>query len=279
MINTRVLAFFVALVAPCWASAGSVLVLNDEFSDEVVLHLVSEGHVVESLDYFDWEGNNPAPAGFDLVVLVNGYEYGYELGNDESSPAYAALESYVTSGGTFLMTEWVAYDMGDDGYKLALEPLVPFKVDEYESYDYSGTYKVVENSVLTRGLPASFSVPADAYGGSCIPLKAGTKTLMTRQFDYDDPSECPGDNPALVTMSVGAGTVIWFNSDLGHADDEPATANHLKVIANAVGYSVRDDMPSLPVPTIPVGGLLALLAIVGGFGAYRLGSRRNRQLH
>lgn len=283
MINMRITAFITALATSCLASAGSVLVLDDDFGNEVVSHLESEGHVVTSLSYREWEGNNPAPAAFDLVVLLDGYHHDFELGDEVNSPAYAALESYVTSGGTFLMTEWVAYDMGmgNGGIpkKLALEPLVPFEVDEYVSFDYSGTYKVVENSVLTSGLPASFSLPTDAYGGSCVPLKAGTKTLMTRQFDYYDPPECPGDNAALVTMGVGAGTVIWFNSDLGHYDDQPATANHLKVIANAVSYSLISDVPSVPVPTLPVGGLLALLTIFGGFGAYRLSDRRNRQVH
>lgn len=269
------------------ATAGSVLILDDDHGDEVSQHLQSAGHTVTSVTYYQWDGTNPAPSDFDLVLLLNGYEYGDDFDGDGDSPAYDILIDYVESGGTFMFTEWTAYDMGRtgdfDNYKLRLEPLVPFNVESYVDYDYGGTFTVSAASALTRGMPASFDVMnEDDDGGTCIALKAGARVLMTRDFDYYAPedTECDqgGGHPGLVVYEVGLGTVIWFNSDLGHEDNPVASydagPNHLKIIAGSVGYAVRADtiLNPPPVPAIPLLGIGILASLLGFFGWRRLRS-------
>ncbi len=158
------------------AIAGSVLILDDEYGDEVSQHLESTGHTVTSVTYSDWDGTNPAPNDFDLVLLLNGYEYGDEFDKDKDSPAYGILIDYVESGGTFMFTEWTAYDMSRNGpggyHKQRLGPLVPFNVESYIDYDYGGTFTTSVASALTRGVPASFDVANDeSDGGVCIALR------------------------------------------------------------------------------------------------------------
>lgn len=261
------------------AIAGSVLLLDDDYGDEVSQHLQSADHTVTSVNYFEWDGTNPAPNNFDLVLLLDGYEYGYEFNEDEDSPAYDILIDYVESGGTFMFTEWTAYDMGWGDDKLGLEPLVPFKVESYLGFDYAGTFTTSVASALTRGVPAGFDAMNDeSDGGVCIGLKAGARALMTRDFDYSTPekTDCDqgGGHPGLVVYGVGQGTVIWFNSDLGHEDGYDAGPNHLKIIDNSVGYNLKADtiLNPLPVPTLPLLGVGILASLLGLFGLRRLRS-------
>ena len=263
------------------AMAGSVLILDDEYGDEVSQHLQAAGHTVTSVTYFEWDGTNPAPDGFDLILLLNGYSYGDDFDEDGDSPAYDKLIDYVRSGGTFMFTEWTAYDMAytDPGVKQRLEPLVPFNVESYVDYDYGGTFTVSVASALSRGLPASFDANQDGEdGGVCIALKAGARALMTRDFDYysSEATECDqgGGHPGLVVYGVGQGTVVWFNSDLSHEDDYDTGPNHLKIISASVGYAVRADtiLNPPPVPAIPLLGISILASLLGFFGWRRLRS-------
>jgi len=101
---------------------------------------------------------------------------------------------------------------------------------------------------------------------------------MTRDFDYysSEATECDlgGGHPGLVVYGVGQGTVVWFNSDLGHEDGYDAGPNHLKIIANSVGYDVRADTTLNPsqVPTLPLFGIGILASLLGFFGWRRLRS-------
>jgi len=282
----RICIFILLSLMHIQAIAGSVLILDDDYGDEVSQHLQSAGHTVTSVAYYKWDGTNPAPNDFDLVLLLNGYEYGADFDEDADSPAYDILIDYVESGGTFMFTEWTAYDMFRRGInldtKLGLEPLVPFNGESYLDYDYGGTFATSVPSALTRGVPASFNVMnKDSDGGVCIALKAGARMLMTRDFDYysSEATECDlgGGHPGLVVYGVGQGTVVWFNSDLGHEDGEEgydAGPNHLKIIANSVGYDVRADttLNPPPVPTLPLFGIGILASLLGFFGWRRLRS-------
>ena len=252
------------------ASGSSVLILDDAFGCEVADFLESQGHEVTSVYYPDWDGTNPSPSTYDLVLLLNGEVYDYELGDNSSSEAYSTLNSYVESGGTFLLTEWTAYDMAN-GVKLGLEPLVPFVTESYVGYDYSGTYTKIGASPLVQGIPESFDAVVDADGGVCIGLKDGAEPLMARQFDYAEPPPCPDENPGLVLHRIGEGTVIWINSDLGHEDNLPATEPLLQIVANAVGFDLRSAADqATPVPLMPAFLFLLLTGLVGVVGARRM---------
>lgn len=238
-ILTTVTYCIIALATPSnLATAGNVLLLNDgNASKEVRDYLRSDGHTVATLEYQTWNGTNPTPDSYDLVLLLNGYNYGLELGGDANSPAYAKLESYVRSGGVFMLTEWTAFNMatirGKATGKMALEPLVPFDIATYDGYGYGGVFTMTASSPLLGGVSSSFA-GTENDGGSCLDLKAETRVLLTRTFVGGD--DCVGSSPALVTLDVGAGMVIWLNSDLGHEYEDVANANQLKIMSNAARY-------------------------------------------
>ena len=69
----RIFIFILLSLMHIQAIAGSVLILDDDYGDEVSQHLQSAGHTVTSVAYYKWDGTNPAPNDFDLVLLLNGY--------------------------------------------------------------------------------------------------------------------------------------------------------------------------------------------------------------
>jgi hypothetical protein len=55
---------------PIASIAGNVLILDDDYGTEVSDDLISRGHTVTSVPHYDWDGTNPAPTGFDLILAT-----------------------------------------------------------------------------------------------------------------------------------------------------------------------------------------------------------------
>lgn len=255
---------------PMASIGANVLILDDNYGSEVSDDLINRGHSVTSIPYYDWNGANPAPTGFDLILLLGGDDYGYNF--DDPTAAGTALQNFVSAGGVFAATEWVAYDM-DDGLKLELDPIVPLDYTTYTSFDYSGEYTVsVPSHPLTAFLPTDWQA-GDNDGGVCNTLKSGATALVTRTFNADQ--SCSGNAPALAVMGVGSGTTIWLNSDLGHDLGEDASPELLQIIANMASFGANETpVPAsgaspvpTPVPTMTTYGLvftaMGLLFVAG----------------
>lgn len=259
------LLFILSLIAPLtinYAQAADILILDDDYGTEVADDLTSAGHTVTSLPYYDWEGDNPNLSAFDVVILLNGYEYGYELGNDENSPAYAALEGFIRSGGTFASTEWVIYDMDDD-VKLGLDPILPADYTSYVDYNYSGTYTVLQNDhPLAAGLPTTWDAADDADGGGCTDLKPGAITVISRSMDNDPTGDCLTAY-ALAYLNIGQGVSIHLNSDLGHEDDVDATPQLLQILRNVATFRGEGASPvAVPMMSAAMLALFAALLVI-----------------
>lgn len=220
--------------------AANVLILDDDYGTEVMDDLVAAGHSVTSVLYFDWDGTNPGLNGFDAVLLLKGKEYGQEIGSDEDSLAYGMLIDFIESGGIFAATEWLVYDM-NIGRNLALESIVPFDYTSYDTYNYSGTYTLVEpDHPLAAGLPATWDAEG-ADGGVCVEVQSGARIVISRSMDlYDDP--CMSAY-ALSYVLVGQGVSIHLNSDLGHDSLTDASEELLQVIRNTVELNILDLYP------------------------------------
>lgn len=258
---------FVILAMP--AHAANVLILDDNYGTEVADDLTGAGHTVTSVLYYDWDGSNPSLTGFDAVLLLKGEDYGYELGNDSGSPAYAALIQFIQNGGVFASTEWLIYDM-DDAYNWALDPFVPFDYTSYTDYNYSGSYTVLQpGHPLAANLPGTWDTTESADGGSCADLKPGAITVISRSMDSYS-QDCM-DAFALAYITVGSGVSIHLNSDLGHEDGESATPQLLQIIRNIVTFQpVSGNETSVPIPTLSFWSLILLCGLVGLMGIRRI---------
>ena len=166
-----ILAIFpILMISVSQVGADDILLLGDGDAEaQVQAALEAAGHTVTDAGiYYNWDGVTPLVSDFDVVVFLNGYDYGYEL-----LPAAAtALQDFVTGGCGLVMTEWTAYDVCS-GYKGAIvDGLMPVTMSDCGDYGYDETWTVDSPShPLVTGLPASWNDPA---GWSTVTPKSGT---------------------------------------------------------------------------------------------------------
>ncbi len=247
----RQFLIFVAAIAilatPLCAEADNVLLLGDgDAETQVQPALESAGHTVTFAGvYYDWDGVSPDVNDFDVVVMLDGYDYGSAL----QSAAATALESFVAGGCGLVMTEWTAYDVCS-GYKGAIVGnLLPVTMADCGAYGYDDTWTVdLPSHELASGLPASWT---DGAGWSTVSAKAGATTVVSGA----------AGNPLVVTSDANGGRVVYLNHDMTYTLST-INPNAMQVIVNAVDFaSCAVDQPVAQIPTVsPLGAGLMTLA-------------------
>ena len=179
--------------APGSASAANVLVLPDSFGEgtaSLVAALESAGHyvvVADQLEYL-WDGTNPSPAGFDVIVHLNGATYKFQL----PQMGQEALVDFVRSGGGYVGGQWNGYEVYK-GLLLYMDDLVlqlwdQEQLDSDNCKDCMMTWKVVSEQ---GGHPVLDGIPP-------------TVTFFAGGHDAEDLVEF-GVDPSLVLMTSRAG--------------------------------------------------------------------------
>lgn len=210
-----------ALAAATPAPAVDVLLLVDAGSEEQVsLALEAAGHVVTDGGlYYLWDGVTPNVADFQFVVLLDGYDYGYDL----TPGALAALQGFVADGCGLLVSEWTTYDVYY-AYKSAEFGLMLPTESPAGDYGYADDWAVIApGHPLVAGVPATWT---DLAGWSVVTARAGTQVVV----------EGSTGNPLYAWWRWdGDGAVLHLNHDLTYttATIEP---NALQLIVNAVSF-------------------------------------------
>jgi hypothetical protein len=238
-----------------------VLLLGDTDAEtQVQAALEAAGHTVTFGGvYYDWDGVTPNVTGFDVVVLLNAYDYGYPL----QATAATALQAFVAAGGGLVLTEWTAYDVCS-GYKGAIvDALMPVTMPDCSDYGDDDTWTVdILGHPLVAGLPSSWT---DAAGWSTVTTKPGATVVVSGT----------AGNPMVVYWSAPGGTVVYINHDLTYTTS-PISAEGIQLIINAAGYaSAAAAAAGAAVPTLSAWGILVAvlsLAIAAVWSLRRLGS-------
>lgn len=183
----------------------NVLILNDAQSEpEVIAFLNAAGitNVTDCCTYYDWDGITPSADDFDVIMYLDGYDYGSDL-----QPAAAqALIDFVNGGGTLITTEWLAYDWRGETSDPFLD-ILPF-IDPDGDYDYA-----VDRNVLLPAHPLAANLPA------FIPDETGFGYSFTIPHpDAVVVIETSDGYPALSYREVGAGKSIHINHDMTYTD-------------------------------------------------------------
>jgi len=225
-------------------AADNIMLLGDEDAEtQVQAALEAAGHTVTFAGIYDeWDGITPAVSNFDVVVFLNGYDYGYEL-----LPAAAtALQGFVAGGCGLVMTEWTAYDVCS-GYKGAIvEGLMPVTMSDCGDYGYDETWTVDSpGHPLVTDLPASWSDPA---GWSTVTPKTGTTVVV---------SDSVG-NPMVAYSNASGGTVVYLNHDMTYTTSS-MTSESLQLIVNAAEYASCAALIGVEVPTLRGWGIAILM--------------------
>jgi len=205
------------------STSARVLLLGDgDAEDEVQTALEAAGFDVTLIDYYyDWDGVTPDVNDFDVVVLLDGYDYGYEL----YEAAGDALQAFVAKGCGFVMTEWTAYDVCGGSKAGAVADLMPVTSAPDCDYDYDLPWLVTGTHALTSSVPASWP---DVAASSLVDPYPGTIVLVST----------PVGTPLLSFSTENGGTVVHLNHDMAY--DVSIEPNALQLLVNAVGFSAVD---------------------------------------
>lgn len=234
------------------ARAANVLLLGDNGGEtEVQTALENAGHDVTLVNpYYDWDGVNPSAGDFDVVILLNGEDYGSPL----QAAADAAIERHVRRGCAFVATEWVAWDVCEGNKSSDLGALLPVTSAPDCDFDYGDTWTVAApGDPLANGLPAQWT---DDAGYSIVTPRPGATVIVTGT----------DGNPMLTRWERFGGPVIHLNHDVTYTTTQ-VDANALQVLVNAADTPCR---PIAPAPASSAAGLAAMVVLLLAAGALRL---------
>jgi hypothetical protein len=203
------------------STSARVLLLGDDGAElQVQPALEAAGFDVTLVDYYhDWDGVTPDVNDFDVVVLLDGYDYGYEL----EEAAGDALQAFVAKGCGFVMTEWTVYDVCYEYKTGAIVDLIPVTSAPDCDYDDDLEWLVTGTHALTSSVPTSWT---DEATSSFVDPYPGTIVLM----------RTPDGVPLLSFSTELGGTVVHLNHTMSYY---PSTIepNALQLMVNAVGFA------------------------------------------
>jgi hypothetical protein len=256
IVTSLTIVFGMAL----FSNAADVLLLGDnEAETQVQTALQNAGHKVTYGGlYYNWDGVTPNPNHFDVIVALDGEDYGYDF----TSNAETALSGFVARGCGLVFTEWTAYDVCGDDKSDVIGQLMPVTMSSCSSYGYSNTWTVLNAAhPLITGVPASWS---DDAGWSTVNAKSGSSVLISGI----------NSNPLLTFSTANGGTVVHINHDMTYTTDT-IDPHALQLIVNAVNYSSGCRSQVRAVPTMTQWGMILFMILAGIGSVYFL--RRQRR--
>jgi hypothetical protein len=211
---------------PC-EEALRVLYLGDNAVHTAAIYeaLVDAGFDVTDASPFEtWDGVLPDVNDFDVVVYLQGVDYGDDL----MPAADTALTAWMLAGGTVIRSEWIAFQIGAGVMdETDFDQYLPVESPDSE-YDYSTMWTVaVDAHPLVAGLPQTW-INVD---GGCAVVGEVADAVVVATSDV-----C---GPALTYKEYGSsgGMVIHINDDFGHDEGEEPDPNTMAILLNAVRFS------------------------------------------
>jgi hypothetical protein len=231
-----------AIEAPASGSLGAVLVIADGGTEvDVDSLLTSAGYsVTQVTDDSIWDGTNPSPSGFKLVVLLDG------PGVTTGMPAggQTALKNFVAAGGGLISTEWLAYEVANGNYTL-MQELIPLTWREFAEGVF--TWGVVHAHPVTAGVSPVFNVSTTADLGT-----ANSGTVLVTSSTGD---------PMVITKSFGGGNTVHFACAGNYFGHRPFTVPDMqRLFLNAANWLTGANLLTVAPSSgsIPASGSLEL---------------------
>jgi hypothetical protein len=198
-----------------------VLLLGDGGSEtQVETALVNAGYEVTTIPrYVDWDGVAPNVADFDVVIYLDGKEFGMGL----VPAADAALADFVAAGGGLVRTEWSVWA----GLVNPLtDPLLPLTYAGFYRY---GTSRATDWTVVLPGHPL-------AAGVDPVWRDLGDYSLATPDATATVVVETDDGWPLVTTGSDAGGTVVHINHALTYRGFN-LDPNVLQLFVNAAAFA------------------------------------------
>ncbi len=216
----------------CVCSKKVLLIADDSAAGSATLGaaLTAAGYSVTqtAVPSYQYNGTNPALAGFGSVVLLAGGPASTSYQTDMPVAGQTAIANYVAAGNGLVLTEWATYQVAS-GHWATLAPLVLFS----RTAAYSGQITAVADPARTShpiwaGLPSTFTFSGTGNVGAAI-VGPGISVLANSPQTVD----------LVAIRDVAAGRVVHFATAGNYAPNGWTNANVQKLMANAAGWVAR----------------------------------------
>ncbi|MBE0567192.1 MAG: hypothetical protein IH621_14625 [Krumholzibacteria bacterium] len=208
-------------------SATKIAVLDDDSTHVAMVPILeAAGHDVTSLgQYPDYDGDDFSA--YDLVIILDGYDYGYELPDSVQQ----GLLDFVEAGGVLVTTEWSTYS---DDWDLLI-PALPLAYDGDYCDDGAGacidTLAVAASHAITAGLPASFPTPPDYTYSFCVENTTSTSSNVTVLLTGQTAGA------ALGIADHGQGHLVHWNMAGVYDGEDIWDANTTRILRNIASFA------------------------------------------
>ncbi|MBN1601842.1 MAG: choice-of-anchor D domain-containing protein [Chitinispirillaceae bacterium] len=164
-----------------------------------------------------YNGTNPVPDAFGVIVLTDGTNYG----SDMPLAGQNAIVNFVQNGGGLITTEWIGFEI-ENGRYTALQSIVPFTRTSGSSGNE--TYTVISQHPITEGVDATFSITT----GTSVGIANAGEIIVNGSVS----------GAAVVAASFGKGKVVSFASAGKYSSyDAFINENLKKLIVNALNWT------------------------------------------
>lgn len=208
----------------------AILILHDDSTHVEASQVLADAgsEVTDGGPYWEYTGTDFDA--YDLVILLDGYEYGYEM----MAGVEQALLDYVSDGGVLLTTDWMGYDYrSGGGYFETLYPALPLIYeDDYCDVGEGScqeTYTVAASHPITEGLPSTFTTPSDWTYSMAAPNSAGTNVVVLFSGS--------GSGAAMAVGDRGRGHFVHWSMAGVYGGAEIWDANTEMILNNVAAFA------------------------------------------
>lgn len=208
------------------ASAPAVLILKDDATEQdfnTILAAAGMTVTIAPVFEYEWDGTNPDPDGFDVVILPDG-------GTSHAAmpqSGQAALVDFVNSGGGLILTEWITRQSAEGDYQ-DMSDLLLYDPVQFRYNAGTEAFTVIEDHPVTRGLPASF--PVSHHAGNSGGARPDATVLISGSLLPD----------AVAVKQYGEGRVVQY-AVAGNDTGTPfiSSTDMQRLLVNAVNWAAK----------------------------------------
>jgi hypothetical protein len=210
----------------------SVLILQDAATENAFNTILTEAGITATIApvyEYQWDGTNPSPDDFDVIILPAGNTYSSEM----PVTGQQALVSFVENGGGLILTEFITYSRSYYNYYSSMDDLLLYEPGQWNYNSGNETVTIIGEHPITAGLPETFS--GSSLAGNNGGLKAGVTALASG-------SVLPN---LLAVKQFGQGRIAQY-AIAGHYSGTPfLSSEYLRTLfvnsVNWVGKSTEDN--------------------------------------
>ena len=215
------------------ACIKSVLLIEDDSaagSATLAAALAKVGYTVTqtAVPSYQYNGTNPALAGFGAVVVLAGGPQATSYQTDMPAAGQAAIVAFLNAGNGVVFTEWAAYEVAA-GHWQTLAPFV--LLQRTDSYSGQVTYTVdpaFASHPVWNGLPATFTLASTSNVGLTHVAPFVTRIAGS-----------PQAIDAVAIRDAPAGRVVHLAHAGNYQPNGWTNANTQTLVTNAAGWVAR----------------------------------------